>query len=110
MPALPDDFLPQEGTRLQPGLLRRVLLRILAHTRVEGGHGIQVARLPGGGHAISLDNGRELRIAARITAAPAFAPTAPASGVYTYQAYGNDGLTKAGVLPALGRPTQNDEW
>ena len=47
---------------------------------------------------------------ARITAAPPDAPTAPASCVYGWQAYGREGLAGSGAVPKYGRPTRNDEW
>lgn len=101
---------PQPGTALSRGWLIRLWQALLQHTRLVAGPGIQVVAMPGGGYAISLDSGRVLHIPARVTTAPAFAPTAPASCVYTVQAYGKEALTLTAKLPALGRPTANDEW
>lgn len=102
-------IVPDEGTPLEPGLLRSVLLKILAQTRVQGGHGIAVAELAGGGSSISLDAPRDDPIRAIVTAAPVYEPRPPADCSYTVAAVGS-GMILENRLPTYGRPTRENEW
>lgn len=104
------DQAPPPGARLERGWLRRLYALIDRRTRLEGGPGIAVTPIAGGGYSLSASDADGGLLRARVTAAPAYAPTDPAACLYAARAFGRDGVTLSGAAPVYGRPTAGGEF